>query len=496
MSASQPDNLEIENQPKEAKTTSKFHQRANAVLSYLYSQWFFFGLAIFIIIARWWPQFAKDDGLIKAQYSIGYLMPAIIFFKSATDIPFEDIKKNIVKWRQHLLSQSFSFLISSSIAYGFCLAIIKANNSNISNWTLVGIIVTMSCPTTIASNIVMSKKANANFSLTICSTVLGNTLGAFISPAVVQMFMRGEFDFGNPANNSAGVTGVYRRVIQQIGCCLFVPFFIGQMARLFFLSKIQWFWKTFHLTKIGSCCLLIIMFNSFSTAFAQHAFTSVSHINIIFLCFFNCGLYLFLSCITFLMARPYFILLVLKMNSKEIAIFKREREFAVIKLKNSQEYKAASWTNKFKLLMKDYHISHFLAGWWFDKKDTVSLLLCTSAKTAALGVAIMTSEYGANKDKIGQLLVPLVLYQSEQVIVANFQTSFFKKWINRGDGDEDYVKMMKEENETINKELTNEAIDERFLVNSVINEESGPVSDTSSSFNCQKNTLKKTSFEA
>ncbi|KAL6934007.1 uncharacterized protein HGUI_00781 [Hanseniaspora guilliermondii] len=428
-------------------STSKTKEVAKSVWSYLYSQWFFFVLAILIIIARWWPQFAKDDGLIKGQYSIGYLMPAIIFFKSGSDIPFDDIKKNMIKWRQHLISQSFSFLISSSIAYGFCLAIIISNNKNIDKWTLAGIIVSMSCPTTIASNIVMSRKANANFSLTICSTVLGNSLGAFISPAVVQMFMKGEFSFANPANNSSGVTGVYRRVMKQIGCCLFVPFFIGQMVRIWFLPQIQWFWKTFRLTKLGSVCLLMIMFNSFSTAFAQHAFTSVSHINIIFLCFFNVGLYLFLSLLTLFLVRPYIVLMILKMNSKEVAIFKRKRILEIEEIKESEDYKKANFVKKCKLANEGLTLKHFLANFWFDKKDTVSLLLCTSAKTAALGVAIMTSEYGADKDRIGQLLVPLVLYQSEQVIVANFQTTFFKKWISTGDGDEEFTARYLEERE-------------------------------------------------
>jgi solute carrier family 10 (sodium/bile acid cotransporter), member 7 len=445
---SNTENIEhIDNNQVNEKTNSKTKEIAKKVWDYLYSQWFFFVLAILIIIARWWPQFAKDDGLIKGQYSLGYLMPAIIFFKSGSDIPFADIKKNMIKWRQHIISQSFSFLISSSIAYGFCLAIIKSNNKNIDKWTLAGIIVSMSCPTTIASNIVMSRKSNANFSLTICSTVLGNSLGAFISPAVVQMFMKGEFDFANPANNSSGVTGVYRRVMKQIGCCLFVPFFIGQMVRIWYLPQIQWFWKTFRLTKLGSVCLLMIMFNSFSTAFAQHAFTSVSHINIIFLCFFNVGLYLFLSLLTFFLVRPYIILMILKMNSKEIAIFKRKRIFEVEEIKETEEYKNANFLTKFKLANEGLTLKHFIANFWFDKKDTVSLLLCTSAKTAALGVAIMTSEYGADKERIGQLLVPLVLYQSEQVIVANFQTTFFKRWISKGDGDEEFAERYIEERE-------------------------------------------------
>jgi len=135
------------------------------------------------------------------------------------------------------------------------------------------------------------------------------------------------------------------------------------------------------------------------------------------------------------------------MNAKEIAIFKRQRSFEVEEIKECDEYKNANFIKKFKLANNGLTVKHFIANFWFDKKDTVSLLLCTAAKTAALGVAIMTSEYGADKDKIGQLLVPLVLYQSEQVIVANFQTTFFKKWINLGEGDEEYAARYIEERE-------------------------------------------------
>ena len=49
------------------------------------------------------------------------------------------------------------------------------------------------------------------------------------------------------------------------------------------------------------------MFQSFSTAFAQNAFTSVSHASIIFLVFFNIGIYLFFTIITYMYSRPIWI---------------------------------------------------------------------------------------------------------------------------------------------------------------------------------------------
>jgi len=42
---------------KEEPVVSRKKEIAKQVWDYLYSQWFFFALAILIIIARWWPQF-------------------------------------------------------------------------------------------------------------------------------------------------------------------------------------------------------------------------------------------------------------------------------------------------------------------------------------------------------------------------------------------------------------------------------------------------------
>ncbi|CAI8501220.1 unnamed protein product [Hanseniaspora opuntiae] len=56
---------------------------------------------------------------------------------------------------------SLSSLLDGGHSLPRMMVLLKVNK-----WTLAGIIVSMSCPTTIASNIVMSRKSNANFSLT------------------------------------------------------------------------------------------------------------------------------------------------------------------------------------------------------------------------------------------------------------------------------------------------------------------------------------------
>ena len=60
-------------------------------------------------------------------------------------------------------------------------------------------------------------------------------------------------------------------------------------------------------------------------------------------------------------------------------------------------------------------------------------MLCGPAKTAALGVSLVSSQYGSHNPKLGIILVPLVLYQAEQVMTANVLVNFMRKWIHAED---------------------------------------------------------------
>ncbi|GMF60725.1 unnamed protein product [[Candida] boidinii] len=192
--------------------------------------WFYVGLAIFIVIARFAPNFARHGGLIRAEYTIGYLAVAIIFFGSGLSMNTKALMKNMGNWRAHTTVFLLQYLITSAIIFGFCCAIKRANNPQISNWMLFGLIVTACCPTTVASNVIMTRKADGNELLTLCEVFLGNLSGAFITPALVQMFSLGEWSFANPANGNS-VGDVYRNVIKQVGCSVFVPVFIGQVLQ-------------------------------------------------------------------------------------------------------------------------------------------------------------------------------------------------------------------------------------------------------------------------
>lgn len=388
---------------------SKPYKWAKWVLDFLLAQWFFVLLGVFVALAHSYPEFAKQGGTIRAEYSIGYGAVAVIFLISGLSMATKDLLANIAHWRGHFTVLTSSFLITSAIIYGIATGIKSSKDGAIDNWLLVGLIVTHACPTTVSSNVVMTKQADGNFILTTCEVVIGNVLGAFITPALVQMYMTGGWDFGNPVHQAvhSSVLELYRHVMKQIGLSVFIPLFVGQVLQNVWPKQVKWCLTTFKLNKVGSFMLLLIMFQSFSTAFAQDAFTSVSHASIIFLVFFNIGIYLFFTVLVYFYSRPRFLL----------TLFPTEP--------TAESSKTYTWCYK------------IFRPFYYNRRDTVSMMLCGPAKTAALGVSLVSSQYGSRNPKLGVLLVPLVLYQAEQVMTAQVLVKFMKKWIHAEDAKED-----------------------------------------------------------
>lgn len=389
-------------------TQQKWFKAIKWIFDFALDQWFFVLLGIFVMLAYFFPEFAKLHGTLKAEYVISYGAVALIFLISGLSMLTKDLVKNMLNWRAHFTVLSMSFLITSAIIYGIASGIDRANNgATIDRYLLVGMIVTHACPTTVSSNVVMTKQAHGNDVLTLCEVFIGNILGAFITPALVQLYLQGQWAFGNPSRQPNGpdltIQELYANVMKQLGLSVFVPLFVGQVVQNVLPKQTKWTLTTFKLNKVGSFMLIMIMWQSFSTAFAQKAFSSVSHASIIFICFFNIGIYLLFTVFAYMYARPYPIKMLLKTPPNE------------------------SSSKTYKIL---YNIFN---PFYYDKRDTVAVMLCGPAKTAALGVSLITSQYGSDNQNLGILLVPLVLYQAEQVFTAQILVNFMKKWVHADD---------------------------------------------------------------
>ncbi len=386
------------------------------IFTFLLSKWFLILLGVFIALAHSYPEFARNGGTLKAQYTIGYGAVAIIFLISGMSMPTKQLLQNAIEWRAHLITQIICFLVTSAVMFGFVEAIKSSNNPNINEYMLVGMIFTGCLPTTISSNVVMTREAHGNDSLALIEVFIGNLLGVFMSPALLQMYMTKQtgFNFANPKNEES-MTIIYRNVMKQLGLSVFIPLFVGQLIQNFLPKQSKWCLKTFYLGKVGSFMLLLLLWSSFSTAFYQNAFKSISTPAIILLVFFNIGIYLFYTSICFFCARPFFILRLFDHEPSE---------------------------SDSKFYLQSYNL---LYPFYYNKRDTVAIMLCGAAKTAALGVSLMAAQFGSHFEYLGVLLVPLVLYQGEQIVIAQLLLPLFRWWIHR---DDEKLQLIKEEKQT------------------------------------------------
>jgi sodium/bile acid cotransporter 7 len=135
-------------------------------------------------------------------------------------------------------------------------------------------------PTTVSSNVVMTGsstifsfpsemiltfpllagQAGGDQAATTIEVMLGNLVGTFLTPALLQLFLSGNLAFGRPQAAGGGGTGqLYKDIIEQLGYTVFIPLFVGEVIQYLFPKKTAWVRTTFRLGKVGSFCLLLVI---------------------------------------------------------------------------------------------------------------------------------------------------------------------------------------------------------------------------------------------
>ncbi|KAI3399853.1 hypothetical protein diail_5364 [Diaporthe ilicicola] len=382
-------------------------------LKFIAEQWLIIGFGLACLFGYLWPDVASKGGIIRSEYSVLYGSVAIIFFVSGLQLSPQKLRVNLFNWRLHILTQGISFILIPLIWLAILWIIIAADGTkHIEPSVLVGMLVLSCLPTTIASNVVMTRNAGGDDAAAIVEVVIGNVFGSFLCPGLIYIFIPtvGDFKDWTPSDAS-GIPEMYQHVSMQLGLSVLVPIAVGQTLRVFFKEKVLWVLDKFCLAKVSTFFLCTLVWSTFSNAFKTGAIMKLPTASILFNVFMNVGLYALFTGVCFVAARP------------------PHRLVVAFETRAAQRY-MPRW------------VRAVVAPKQMSKEQTVAVCFCGAAKTTSVGIPLVTAMWHAKTDETqATLAIPVLLYTMEQVFLAQMLVYVFRHYLRRGEVHKDSMDM-------------------------------------------------------
>ncbi|KAI0118925.1 sodium bile acid symporter [Nemania sp. FL0031] len=396
---------EVQGPVSDPKATSILRRGLGIILD----NWLVIGFGLAAVLGYFFPHVAARGGIIKSEYSILYGGIGVIFLINGAQLSPEKLKEHATNWRLHIVVQGINLILIPVIQIILVRIIIAAGgitSGNIEPSILVGMVVVSCIPTTIASNVVMTKNAGGDEAAAIIEVVIGNVVGSFLSPFLIYAFLPGDsvFDSLRPATPKT-LGPMYVSVLKQLGLSVLLPLAIGQGLRWAFPKQTVWVLRTFYLAKLCSVILVLVAWSTFSGAFETGALTSLPKSSVIFNVFINVAEYLLFTVICYYIAFP---------------------PRPVVRVVN--------------VYIADSRIGSRLPGVVrravtvkrMPRELVVAVCFCGAAKTTSVGIPLAAAMWSQlDNFTISSIQVPVLLYTVEQVFIAQFLTIFFKWWVQR-----------------------------------------------------------------
>ncbi|KAK2794902.1 hypothetical protein FQN50_009826 [Emmonsiellopsis sp. PD_5] len=384
------------------------------VLKFILHQWLLFCFGLVCLLAYFFPEVAKHGGIIKAEYSILYGAVAVIFLISGLSIPRDKLVTHMLNYRLHLQVQGISFLLIPALICAIVRLIDATDpNGKIDKAVLAGYILLACLPTTIASNVVMTRAAGGDEAAALVEVFIANMSGPFITPgwAVALLPKSQAYDIWRESNGDLGT--MYASVFRGLGLSVLLPLVLGQFIRFMWAERTAWVLQKLYLGKVATAALVFLVWSGFSTCFATHALDTLTPQTIALTVLLNVFLYLFLTGVSFIIAYPPSSLLATPDPHPPTL--------------------PKSKTQKTKSLLHTIH-KHTIKQ--TPPRETIAICFCGPAKTTGLGLPLLYAMYpNVDLQPLAKLSVPVILYTTEQIFCAHFMVYLFRWWMGRVEGE-------------------------------------------------------------
>ncbi|KAL7626675.1 LRR receptor-like serine/threonine-protein kinase RGI2 [Parahypoxylon ruwenzoriense] len=395
-------------QSSEAKSLGIF-RFVKRILGFFRSNWLVLGFGLACVLGYFFPHVAARGGIIHSEYSILYGAIGSIFLINGMQLSPAKLKEHATNWRLHIIVQGINLVLIPVIQLIIVRTVIIA--SGVSSGTidasiLVGMVVVSCIPTTIASNVVMTRNAGGDEAAAIIEVVIGNVVGSFLSPWLIYGFLPNDEEFESLKPAKSDTLGpMYANVMQQLGLSVLLPLVIGQSLRWTLPKRVAWALRTFYLGQFCSVMLMLVAWSTFSGAFQTGALTALPKSSVIFNVFVNIAEYVLFTAICYWITSPP------KVLARLINMYVADSRLSLW---------LPSIIRRAVMVRK------------MPEELVVAVCFCGAAKTASVGIPLAAAMWSQlDNFTISSIQVPVLLYTVEQVFVGQFFTIFFKWWLCR-----------------------------------------------------------------
>jgi putative membrane protein len=199
----------------------------------------------------------------------------IIFLLYGLKLNIREVVNDIKNWKLHLLVQTATFVLFPLLVIAFYP--LAKDTTFYLLWFSIYFLACL--PSTVSSSVVMVSIAEGNVPSAIFNASISGLIGIFATPMLMHPFM----------DNSSNATVDQASIIQQLLLKVLLPIVLGLLLNPLCRKVITRYGKL--IGKFDRLIILLIVYESFSTAFVNQVFSSVPAVTFLIIAGASVGLF-------------------------------------------------------------------------------------------------------------------------------------------------------------------------------------------------------------